>query len=94
MTTQPLGIYEFEFAGVMNYVVRLNNRTNSHELEVLEWLFNRFGPDDPEYYPKIFRDRHLAPLQIWKRGAICTYVYQEYWFTNYPDAFETWLTFS
>jgi hypothetical protein len=94
MTLEPPGIYEFRFADSINWVVRLSNNTNTHSPDVLAWLCTRFGDEDPEYYPKIFRDKNLVPLKIWKKGAICTYVYQEYWFTSYDEAFETWLTFS
>jgi len=85
-------IYEFTIGGVSNWVLRLPNNTNGHEPHVLNWLFERFGPDDPYYWPKIFR-HEVDKTSIWKRGAICTYVYQEYWFTKHEDAIETFLVF-
>lgn len=86
-------IFEFSLGGSTSWVVRLPNSTNGHEPKVLNWLIERFGPDDPEYWPKIFN--HVKGYNsIWKRGSICTYTYQEYWFNNKDDALETFLVFS
>jgi len=80
--------------GVTSWVVRLPNSTNGHEPQVVNWLIERFGIDDHEYWTKIFNQKRETPNNLWKRGSICTYVYQEYWFTNRDDAFETYLVFS
>jgi hypothetical protein len=79
---------------VTSWVVRLPNSTNGHEPQVVNWLIERFGIDDHEYWTKIFNQKRETPNSLWKRGSICTYVYQEYWFTNRDDAFETYLVFS
>ena len=80
--------------GVTSWVVRLPNSTNGHEPQVVNWLIERFGIDDHEYWTKIFNQKRETPNSLWKRGSICTYVYQEYWFTNRDDAFETYVVFS
>jgi hypothetical protein len=87
-------VFEFPMGGVSSWVVRLPNSTNGHEPQVLNWLIERFGMDDHQYWTKIFTNNNSSSNSIWKRGSICTYVYQEYWFTNRDDALETYLVFS
>ena len=86
-------IFEFTMGNVTSWVVRLPNETNGHDPKVINWLVERFGIDDTEYWSKIFTNNSSIHNSLWKRGSICTFVYQEYWFTNREDAIETFLVF-
>ena len=86
-------ILEFTMGNVTSWVVRLPNSTNGHDPQVVNWLIERFGMDDTEYWSKIFTKQRATHNSLWKRGSICTFVYQEYWFTNREDAIETFLVF-